>query len=227
MRFKWILHSLATGLISLAAAVAHAAAPVTEADQQFNRQFIETSRLLSAQQTQAQYWEYGWGSFNGAAVVYSAAAAIGENNAKKRNGNIVNAVQGLVGVGDVILRPLPAFSADTVCRELESPVECLSRKESLLRDSAERAHEPYEILPHAANAAFNAVSGLVISQIGRTNDAFVTGISGLIVGELQIWSTPRGPLHDYDQYRTQFIPVVIQDGSLDKPVMGIGMSWKL
>lgn len=193
---------------------------------QFEKRYFEATRLLNEQKKQADYWEYGWGAFNGAALVYSTAAAIGENNAKIRNGNIVNAVQGLVGVSDIIFRPLPAFHADVVCSDLDSPQQCLNRKESLLRDSAERAHEPYEVLPHAANAAFNAVSGIVISQIGRTSDALITGISGVIVGEIQIWTTPRGPLSDYDQYQLHFHPVVIQDSSAT-PVLGIGGSWNL
>ncbi|MFM9889297.1 MAG: hypothetical protein ACKVOE_01440 [Rickettsiales bacterium] len=194
---------------------------------QFDTRYFETTRLLNEQKKQADYWQYGWGSFNGAALIYTTALSVGENDAKKRNGNIVNAVQSLVGVGDVIFRPLPAFNADTVCSDLDSPAQCLNRKESLLRDSAERAHEPYELVPHLANAGFNAVSGIVISQIGRTNDALVTGISGFVIGEIQFWSAPRGPISDYDQYQVHFHPVMIQNSSLERPVLGIGASWNL
>lgn len=191
---------------------------------QFDKRYFEATRLLNEQKKQADYWEYGWGSFNGATLIYSTALAIGENDAKKRNGNIVNAVESLIGLGDVIFRPLPAFNAEVVCSDLDSPAQCLNRKESLLRDSAERANDPYEILPHAANAGFNAVAGIVVSQIGRTNDALVTGISGVIIGEIQLWTTPRGPIKDYDQYKLNFHPVVIQDSSAT-PVLGIGGSW--
>jgi hypothetical protein len=209
---------------------AHAAPDdaTTLSSQQLNLRLDTLGKELDDQQTDAEYWEYGWGAFDASTMIWSAVQAAGDDNRKDRNTDIVQAGESLIGLADVIFRPLPAFSASYVCRDpalsRQDMLHCLEVREAMLKASAERAHEPYEMLPHLGNFGFNLVAGLIVWKTADTRHALITAIPGEIVGEAQIWSTPGQPMKDYDKYQLQFGPLLPGSQQTDIPASGLMVS---
>jgi hypothetical protein len=201
-------------------------APVLS-DQEIDARLNFVTEQLQSEQTSAEYWEYGWGAFNGGSMVWSAVQASQDQGHKNHDTDIVQAVEGLAGVADVVFRPLPAFSASTVCDQKinteEDRLQCLAAKEDLLERSAERAQEPYELWPHLGNLGFNLLAGLIVWRIADTGHALITAIPGEVIGEVQLWTTPHGPADDLKQYKVQFGPMVQPTGNEHDPAVGVMM----
>ena len=135
-------------------------------DAQIDTRLDYLTHRLHDEEISADYWEYGWGAFNGGTMIWNAVQASQDQGYKNHNTDIVNSAESLIGVADVVFRPLPAFNADFVCPQPitteQERLQCLAAKEELLERSAERAHEPYELLPHLGNIGFNLAAGVVI-----------------------------------------------------------------
>ena len=185
----------------------------------------QATELLQAQKKAAAYWEYGWGGFNGAGMVWSAVEAAKAQDYKDRNTDLIQAVEGLVGVADVVLRPLPAFYANDACTlptiTEEDQLQCLSAKEALMALSAQRADEPFEFLPHFANFAFNLTAGGIAWGLADAKHALMTFIPGVIFGEIQLWTTPQRPIDDLQRYKVQFGPMLQRDSYARGPLAGL------
>ena len=212
--------------ISLACRAGSAdAAAVSLSASETDERLGNAARLLDNQETKADYWEYGWGAFDGGTMLWSAAQANRETDRKARNTDIVQAAESLAGLADVIFRPLPAFNASSACldsadTEIEKQ-ECLTAKERLLERSAERARDPYTFLPHLGNAGFNLVAGLITWKVGGRGRALQTAIPGEIIGEIQLWTTPSGPMADWDKYKIKFSPLLAETGHTQNPAYGL------
>ena len=193
-------------------------------DREIDARMNSLAQSLQAERTSAEYWEYGWGAFDGGTMLWSAAEAAGEHDRKDRSTDIVQAAESLIGLADVVFRPLPAFSADALCQDpvltRQEMLQCLEAREALLERSAERANEPYEFLPHFGNFAFNALAGLLVEKIADTRHALITAIPGEIIGEIQLETTPSQPLADREQYQLQFGPLRATEGS-QVPATGV------
>lgn len=199
-------------------------------NQEIDWRVNDLAQVLDSQQTNAEYWEYGWGAFDGGTMIWSAVQARQDDNRKDRNTDIVQASESLIGLADVIFRPLPALYADSVCRDpvlsQQDLLQCLSAREAMLEKSAERAHEPYELLPHLGNLGFNVVAGLIVSRVADTRHALITAIPGEVIGEAQIWTTPTQPIADSDRYKLQFGPLVQQTEGAPVPEAGLMATFK-
>jgi hypothetical protein len=199
-------------------------APVLS-DQEIDARINALTQRLHAQERSAAYWEYGWGAFNGGTMIWSAVQAGQDQGRKNRNTDIVQATESLIGLADVVFRPLPAFHADSVCKEPidteHDRLQCLADKEALLDHSAQRANAPYEVLPHLGNLAFNLVAGLIVWRVADTSHALATAIPGTVIGEIQLWTTPQQPVRDFDQYKMHFSPLVRQGDRSRSPTTGL------
>lgn len=200
-------------------------------DQEIDARLNDVTQSLYAQETNAQYWEYGWGAFDSGTMIWSALQAGQDRDRMNRNANIVQAAESLIGLADVALRPLPAFDADSVCTDpatLRQSVwmQCLALKEALLERSAERAREPYEILPHLEIFGFNLLAGLIVWRTADTHHALLTAIPGEVIGEMQLWTTPRQPIGDFEQYTVRFGPLLLQAEDSAIPAAGLTFSFR-
>jgi hypothetical protein len=193
--------------------------------QETDARLDEVTQLLQSQKTDAQYWEYGWGAFDGGTMAWSIAQASHEPDPKDRAADIVQASESLIGLADIIFRPLPALNADSVCAEplntQQDRQQCLAAREALLQRSAERAQEPYEILPHLGNLGFNLAAGLIVWRTSGRSQALVTAIPGEIIGEIQLYTTPSQPIADFDQYRLRFSPLLLETERNHTPAAGV------
>ena len=74
--------------------------------------------------------------------------------------------------------------------------------ERLLRRGAERAQTRYSWSRHLLGIATNLLGGAVIWSLGDGHDALQSTLTGIAVGEAQIWSEPwraTGDLRDYER----------------------------
>jgi len=194
-------------------------------DQEVDARLNYTVQTLYSQETHAEYWEYGWGAFDSSTMIWSAVQASQDHSRKSRNTDIVQATESLAGLADLTFRPLPAFNAGSVCEETanaeQSRLQCLAAREALLERSAQRADGPYEMLSHLGNFGFNLFAGLVVWRAADTRHALTTAIPGEIIGEIQLWTVPRQPVLDFDRYKAQFSPLLLQSGRSRSPITGV------
>lgn len=223
MNMRRICTTILISLLNLPSPAGAANGPFS--DTEIDARFETATNLLDSQETNAEYWEYGWGAFDTGTMIWSIAQAGNEPDLKARRTDIVQASESLIGLADVIFRPLPAFNADSICplgaATDEEEQKCIAAKEQLLEESTERARDPYEILPHLGNAGFNLLAGVIVSRLGGTGRALATAIPGEIIGELQLWTTPSGPIDDYRQYRIRFSPMLAETGHPQSPAGGV------
>lgn len=224
-----IFLSLVSAIDQAQAQAANANSASILTDQQIDARLDYLTQSLHSQEIGADYWEYGWGAFDGGMMIANAVQASRDHGYKNHNTDIVGSGESLIGLADVIFRPLPAFNADSVCPQKinteEDRLQCLAAKENLLEQSARRANEPYEILPHLGNLAFNLMAGAIVWKVADTGHALATAIPGEIIGEIQLWTTPGEPLNDLDQYKIKFGPMYVQQTSrTHSPTTGLALT---
>jgi hypothetical protein len=197
-------------------------------NEEIDRRIQVTNELLKSQERSADYWEYGWGAFNTGTMIWSAEKASVESNHRNRATDIVQASESLVGLANVVFRPLPAFVNSSECTQpppdAQGSAKCLEANETLLERSAERAQEPYTLLPHVGNVAFNAIAGLIVWKVGSPHNALFTAVPGIAIGEAQIWTTPSGPMGDFNRYKIKFSPLVEQSENSKDTTAGLRLS---
>jgi len=217
-----------------APAVAQAARGPVEtaalADEQVIQRLEFLDRQFESQQSSTALWEYGWGAFNGGSMIFSTVQAATTNNRKDRDMNIVQSVEGLIGVADIIFRPLPVFNATSGCPQNvttpEARMQCLAAKEDLAQRSAERADEPYQILPHVETLGINLLAGGLVWALAGVHRGLITAVPGMLIGEIQLWTTPGQPADDYKRYQVQFSPMVSLSSQKKDPVLGLTARWR-
>lgn len=168
------------------------------------------SERLDSHRTHAQVWKWGWTAINAGTVVAETVLAVTADDRVDR----VNAIsQGaLAGLGLVdlfVLRPFPGTEGADPARALldgtaEGRLRALERAEALLEASAERARNRKRWPLHLGNVAVNGVAGLAVWAAGSGTDGLVTALSGILGGEIQIWSQPFGRERDLEDYRRRF-----------------------
>ncbi len=171
------------------------------------RDFLE--QRLDDEQLHAQLWQYGWTAFNAGTMIDSAVQAATDDRRVDRNTNIVRAVEGAYGVAAMFLRPLPArFGADPVHEMPDATPEerraQLVAADDLLQRSADRAEEPYQVLPHIGVFGINLLAGIAVWQLADLPHAYRTVLPGILIGEAQLWTLPEGPSDDLKAYHDRF-----------------------
>ncbi len=187
-------------------------------------------RRFQEQQGDAELWEYGWLAFNGGSTILSSVQAATADNRKDRDMSIVQSVEGLVGVADLVFRPLPSLEADSVCSRKvttrEERLQCLAAKESLAQRASERANEPYQIAPHIETLGVNLLAGGVVWALSGFSRALITAVPGELIGEIQLWTTPGQPSHDYAAYQVHFSPMLNLSSRDNSQLIGVEARWR-
>lgn len=181
--------------------------PPSEADIGERLAFLD--ERLEAAQFHGQVWYYGWLTADGIGVVQNSVMAALSDDSSERLAMIVDASKSVIGIGDALVRPLPARLGADPIRELPGGTPELARArlraaEDLLQRSAYRARLKFTASPHLGNAALNLVGGGIIWAFGEWEDAALSTGIGLLMGELRIWTSPTQPVHDLAEYRARF-----------------------
>ncbi len=178
---------------------------LTEAEARLG--FIE-ERLDDGRRT-AQVWQYGWTGAFAVGLVSSTAQAVLADDGDERVYQIVGAVKSAGALGQMLTDPLPArLGADPVravpADSAEGRLQRLAVGERQLVENAARAESRYSWRRHLEGVTTNLIGGGVIYALGDSTDALVSTLSGILVGELQIWSQPWRATSDLGDYRNAF-----------------------
>jgi hypothetical protein len=170
-------------------------------------QFLEDR--LDGSRTHGQIWYWSWMAIDGGSAVGLGIAAGLANHEDDQLNNGVQAGVSVIGVGDLLLRPLEArFGADPV-RALpeqtrEEKLAKLHAAEDLLRGNAARADERTSWVMHAGNVALNAAAGGIIAGFGRPSDGLIAFATGTVGGVINILTAPWEPATDWQDYKARF-----------------------
>ncbi len=169
-------------------------------------EFLE--ERLDASKRHGQYWQWGWmgASVGGLAITTTIAAVDGGN---ERTGNIVEATKSVIGVGYLALRPMEARLGADPIRQMPNSTASdrearLRAAEDLLQTNARRSEERTDWRMYAGNAVLNGAGLGVTLAWGETGAAWVNFAAGMALGSLQIWSQPKRPLSDWQEYQQRF-----------------------
>jgi hypothetical protein len=145
----------------------------------------------------------------GVTTVVSAAQTLLADNADDRVYNLVGAVKSAGGLGQLLVDPLPARLGAAPMRAVPATarrgrLERLAVGERQLFVNAARAGQRYSLKRHLEGVTTNLIGGAVIWAFGSSSDAVVSTLSGIAVGELQIWTQPWRATRDLQDYRNRF-----------------------
>ena len=177
----------------------------TEADARldFLKQRLDDGRFS------AQAWQYGWTGVFGVGMAAGAAQAALADDADERVYQIVGAVKSAGALAQMLTDPLPArLGADPLRAVPDATpagrLQRLALGERQLVGNAARAESRYSWRRHLEGVTTNVIGGTVIYALGDSSDALVSTLSGILVGELQIWTQPWRAIGDLDDYRAAF-----------------------
>ena len=210
---------LASGLaaLGLCACATPPPAPLTRdmaalSDAELARRTDFIEQRLESRKTPAQIWHWSWLAINGGAgAALNTALAVTEDAKEERSAAIVQAVLGAVGVATLYIDPMKARYGSEPLRALpdetrEQKVLKLQQGEVMLQENAARNAQRTSWVMHAGTVFVSAAAGLIVYAFGGKSDAVITGASTLAGGELLLWTTPPGPVHDLDDYRALIQP---------------------
>jgi hypothetical protein len=167
----------------------------------------------------AQTWQYGWTGAFGVGLVAGAAQAALADDGDERVFQIVGAVKSAGALAQMLTDPLPARLGADPLRAVpgstsEDRLRRLAVGERLLVENAARAESRFSLRRHAEGVTTNLIGGAVIYALGDSTDALISTLSGILIGELQIWTQPWRATSDLADYRTAF-PTTLASRGLD------------
>ena len=214
-------HRLATAAwlaaLALCACATSAPAPLTRdaaalPDAEIARRTDFIEQRLEARKTPAEIWHWSWLAVNlGPGVALNTGLAIADDAKEVRSAAIVQAVYGAVGAVTQYVDPMKARYGAEPLRALpdetrEQKALKLQRGEVMLQENAARNAQRTSWVMHAGTVFVSAAAGLIVYAFGGKTDAVITGASTLAGGELFLWTTPAGPVHDLEDYRALIGP---------------------
>ena len=178
--------------------------PRTEADLDARLRFLE--ERLDAGRLHALAWYWGWLAIDGFSGVSQIQDAAQARQTGDRDRDIVNAVKTTVGIADlVVIRPMPGRRGAEPIRAKPDGTHAeklarLALGEEILRATAVRADSRFSWQVHVGNLLFNLAGSAVLLGLGHGQAAGVTLATGVVGGEVQIWTEPWRGSRDLSDY---------------------------
>lgn len=125
----------------------------------------------------------------------------------------VGGVRSSLSMGFLLIQGLPTvFAGKRLAALPESTPEEINKKlseaERLLEMSANRESRGHSWLPHVLSFLVNTTGGVVIWRCQKNKkswqDALVHFTTGMVVGEIQIWTMPTRSIKAWDEYRGKY-----------------------
>jgi hypothetical protein len=165
---------------------------------------------LASHARYARSWWWVWNGVYGGGIAYgSALAATGDGRGERAN-EAVNAVKSAIGLTRNLLAP-PAAREGVEGLEAIDPshpgacAERLARAEQQLARAAQEAREERRAwLPHLSNLALNLAGALVVAEGFDEGSGWSSGLLGIVVGEIRLWSHPWQAESTLEEYRKRF-----------------------
>ena len=202
--------------------------PLSEADMERRMAFIE--ERLNEGRTHARYWQYGWSGFFAASAAFQGYKAIESDSSDNEVNHAVGAVKSAAGLTLMLLRPIPAAKGAAPLQDM--PATTRDQKEArleaardMLNTNARRARARKSWTRHLTGIAVNLIGSAVIASIGDTDDAVISGLTGIAINQANIWSQPSRAIDDLADYQKAF-PAVSETNDVSwqlTPIAGGGL----
>ncbi|MFO1127979.1 MAG: hypothetical protein U1E66_06030 [Rhodospirillales bacterium] len=192
-------------------AVAIAADPLTPeattlSDAEIDKRLRFIEEKLDAHRLYGQIWYWGWMAVNAGGAIGTGIMAGLSNDQDDIVNNAVSSGLAVIGVADLVFRPLDArLGAAPIATLPEATraerIDKLRAAEAQLRANAERAEERTSWTVHAANLGINALGGVIIGVLGDTKDAAISAAANFAGGIAYILTQPAAPARDWREYQ--------------------------
>jgi hypothetical protein len=180
----------------VAAALACTRAARAEDDAAVQRRLDEIEATLRDGEAAARAWQVGWGSAYWGLAVGQGALATAIDDRDRRAELWVGAAKSAVGAAAAFVLPWTAAHAgsDLAAMDATTPGarrRKLARADALLRAAADEETFERSWLSHAGVLLVNLGGGAVLwSAYDLRGPAILSVVSGVAVGEAQIWTAP-------------------------------------
>ncbi len=161
---------------------------------------LRIQSLLHTEARRARIWRWSWTGIYGALTAGQTVPVAFIGDRGTRADLLAGAATSAVGlIGAMALPPESIASSEALDRELaapgKDPLARLACARALLRNAADDEAFARGPIMHAANAAVNVAAGLVLGfGYKRWTSAAITAVSGIAVGEVQIFTAPKSLL---------------------------------
>lgn len=157
----------------------------------------------------ARRWWWAWNGVFGGGIVFGAASAASADGRGERANQGVDAVKSVIGLAQNVLAPPVAREGVEALRALDPsrPGACaerLARAEDLLARAAQDARGRRGWRPHLANLALNLAGAVIVAEGFDEGTGWSSGLIGLVVGEIEIWSRPWQAEATLEEYERRF-----------------------
>jgi hypothetical protein len=182
-------------------------APLSGAEVQERLDFI--SERLDRNRAHAAAWQYGWTTVFLGNIGANAIALRDSPESEERVDRGVSIAKAGLGLFRTLTNPHPGrFGAAPLAPDALPPGidarERLARAEALLAATARRAGQRYQKARHLGILGVNLLGGAIIWAFGDPDDALRSTVTGILGGELRLWSQPWQPARAYSEYGDRF-----------------------
>jgi hypothetical protein len=181
--------------------------PLSGAAVQKRLDFI--TERLDRHRAHAAAWQYGWTTVFLGNIGANAIALRDNPESEEQVDRGVSIAKAGLGLYRTLARPHPGrFGAAPLAPNAAppgtGPRERLARAEVLLAATARRAGQRYQKARHLGILGVNVLGGAIIWAFGNPRDALRSTVTGILGGELRLWSQPWQPAADYAEYGNRF-----------------------
>jgi len=194
-------------LICAFPAVADQKTPLSEEEMEQRLSFIE--ERLNEGRPNARCWQYGWSSFYAASAAVQGYEAIDSNDSDDDIYYTVGAIKSAAALALMLLKPLSAVEGATSLKDM--PTDTPDQKEARLEAAEDRLHTNSRRAQtrtswtrHLTVITVNLIGSAVIAAFGDGEDAVVSGLTGIALGQANIWSQPSRAIDDLADYEKEF-----------------------
>lgn len=158
----------------------------------------------------ARTWQYGWTTAYGAMTYLYAGDALTNDESDEKEDRydaVVNASSSFLGFMGMVIDPLNTWKASEQLKALPEATEeeraiKLRKAEDLLKACAEREIRGRSWTAHALAGLVSLASGIAVaSDNSRHSDGFAMFAGGMLVSEIQIFTTPVQATGHWETYR--------------------------
>jgi len=182
-------------------------APLDREEVQKRLEFI--SERLDRNRAHAAAWQYGWTTVFLGNIGANAFALRDNPESEERVDRGVSIAKASLGLFRTLANPHPGrFGAAPLAPKALPPGtgarERLARAEALLAATARRAGQRYQKTRHLGILGVNLLGGAIIWAFGEPDDALRSTVTGILGGELRLWSQPWQPAAAFSEYDGRF-----------------------
>ncbi|QJQ96938.1 hypothetical protein HIO72_00295 [Halomonas sp. PA5] len=146
---------------------------------------------LERGERQANYWQTGWTTFYAGSLVLNAYQSSEASSSDDRFDARVGAVKSALALGGMFFDRQPHPQARREFQQLDGETD-LAHARALIEQTAAIERERRTWQSRMGSLLVNTAGGLAIA-LGddRAEDGAISFATGMLIGELQIWSQPR------------------------------------